>query len=177
MPPEYAPPAQPFGATVPPDQAAVRRSWLRVVGCTALSFSMYNFWWFYVTRKQLSRELGTHDRAGLQTLGQFVPILNFVIAHWLWRDVSELRRRTGLAPFEVAPYTAGNVVATVFGLQYVVYALILEKLNQYFDRSRGGRAPEAPFTTGEILVTVVPLVLGGLFVTLIIVSIFATAAE
>ena len=59
----------------------------------------------------------------------------------------------------------------------LVYALILEKLNQYFDRSRGARAPEAPFTTGEILVTVVPLVLGGLFCTLIILSIFITAAN
>jgi len=160
----YAPPPP----TVGPEDMAVRRSYLRVVGFSVLSLGLYVVYWFYVTRKQLSRELGTNDRAGLQTAGNFVPILNYFIAHWLWRDISLLRQRVGLPGFDVAPYTAGNVVGSLFGLHYVVYLLIQEKLNNYYDRSRGGRAPDARFTAGEIAIVVIPLVLFvGLFALLI----------
>ncbi len=149
---------------------AVKRSYLRVIGFCALSLNVYRLYWFYVTRKQLSRELGTNDRAGLQTVGLAVPILTYFIAHWLWRDISLLRQRVGLPGFDVAPYTAGNVVASFFSLKFVVYLLIQEKLNNYYDRSRGGQAPDAPYTAGEIAVVVIPFVLffGGLIALIII---------
>jgi len=170
----YAPPPP----TVGPEDMAVRRSYLRVVGFSALSLGLYTIYWFYVTRKQLSRELGTNDRAGLQTAGNFVPILNYFGAHWLWRDISLLRQRIGLPGFDVAPYTAGNVVASLFGLQFVVYLLIQEKLDNYYDRSRGGRAPDAPYTAGEIAVVVIPLVLfTGLFALIIILAIAEAARQ
>jgi len=156
---------------VGPEDMAVRRSYLRVVGFSILSVGLYTLYWFYVTRKQLSRELGTNDQAELQTAGNFVPILNFFIAHWLWRDISLLRQRVGLPGFDVAPYTAGNVVGSLFGLQFVVYLLIQEKLNNYYDHSRGGRAPDAPYTAGEIAVVVIPLLLfAGLFALIIILA-------
>ncbi len=168
----YAPPPPSVG----PEDMPVRRSYLRIVGFSALSIGLYTLYWFYVTRKQLSRELGTNDRAGLQTAGNFVPILNYFIAHWLWRDISLLRQRVGLPGFDVAPYTAGNVVGSLFGLQFIVYLLIQEKLNNYYDRSRGGRAPDAPYTAGEIAVVVIPLLLFAGLIALVIILAAAGAA-
>ena len=158
-------------------EPAVRRSYLRVVGFSILSLGLYTLYWFYVTRKQLTRELGTQDQAGLQTLGLVVPILNFFITHWLWRDISLLRSRVGLEPFDVAPYTAANVVSALFGLQFVVYLLILEKLNHYYDRSRGGRASDAPVTGGEIAVAVVPAIVFVVLMALVVLIAILTAAE
>ena len=157
---------------------AVRRSYLRVVGFSATSLGVYTIYWFYVTRKQLTKELGTSDQVGLQTLGLFVPILNFFITYWLWRDIDLLRQRVGLERFDVGKYMAANVVGAFFGLQFVVYLLVLEKLNHYYDRSRGGRAPDAPITSAEIAVAVVPgVVFALLFVLIIVVTILSATAD
>ena len=167
---------QPDAPISQPGEQAVRRSHLRVIGFSLLSFGIYTLYWFYVTRKQISRELGTNDRAGLQTLGQIVPILNFFIAYWLWRDISRLRAGTGLSELPLGPYVAGNVIGSFFGLNWIVYILVLDKLNEYYDRTRGGRAEDAPITAGEIAVTLIGVVLVGGFIALAIIGAATSAA-
>ena len=60
----------------------------------------------------------------------------------------------------------------------MVYLLVLEKLNHYYDRSRGGRAPDAPITAAEVAVAVVPgVVFALLFVLIIVVTILSATAD
>jgi hypothetical protein len=138
----YAPPSYPAEAY------AVKRGLGRVWAFTLLSFGIYGLYWFYVTRKQLDGEVGQgRDDATLHTLGLVVPILNYFIIYWLWRDLSALRARIGQTQFPAGGY----VVGTIF-LAPVFYSLVLVKLNEYWDARTRGLATDAPVTTGEKVV-------------------------
>ena len=127
----------------------VKRSMGRCWGFTLLSFGIYAPYWLYVTRGLLDRELQHgRDDAALHTVGYFVPILNYFIVYWLWRDVDRLRRSIGLPPFEVGLF----VGLTVIGGAPITYSLVLNKLNEYWDHRSLGWAADAPVTTGEKLV-------------------------
>jgi len=182
--PGFTPPAnQPqYGAPVPaagygqpaPQQPvgvqtyAVKRGVGRVLGFSVLSFGLYTYYWFYVTREQLTSEIGGDDDAGLQTAGLLVPILNIFIIYWLWRDINIARTRVGLPEFSIPLY----LVLSLIGLAPIFYCLVVSKLNEYWDRRLGGQAADAPVTGGEKAVVAV----GAVFLVLYIVGIIAFIA-
>lgn len=136
----------PAGAPQPIGQGyAVKRGVGRVVGFTLLSLGLYSFYWFYVTREQVTREIGADDNAGLQTAGLLVPILNIFIVYWLWRDINVARTRVGLQEFPIPVY----LILSLIGLSPIFYCLVVSKLNEYWDRRTGGQAVDAPVTGGE----------------------------
>lgn len=150
-----APPAQPPPPVVPSwGDLAIKRSVARCAVAVVLSFGVYTFWWFHQYRKRISAEVGKHDDAVLHTLGLFVPFLNVYVIYLLWKDISDARLRVGLPDFPAAAYAVG-----AFFLAPLFYALVNAQLNEYWDRRTGGSATEAPWTTGEKLSVVVPLVL------------------
>jgi hypothetical protein len=127
----------------------VKRSMGRCWGFSALSFGIYAPYWLYVTRTLLDRELQHgRDDAALHTVGYFVPILNYFIVYWLWRDLDRLRQSIGLPPFEVGLF----VGLTVIGGAPITYSLVLNKLNEYWDHRSLGWASDAPVTSGEKVV-------------------------
>jgi len=120
----------------------------RAVLFTILSFGIWTFYWFYRNRKLLDGEYGDRDDSVLHTCGLLVPVLNFVITYWLWRDLNDLRMRHGLAEFSVAGYLVG----TILGLGPVFYGLALGHTNEYWDVRTNGAALDAPVTGGERLI-------------------------
>jgi len=127
------------------DAYAVKRSLGRCWGFSVLSFGGWCYWWFYVHRKLFDGELGTgRDDAALHTVGMFVPILNFFVVYWLWRDLNVLRSRAGLAQFPAVGYVIGSIF-----LAPLFYSLVVGPLNEYWDVRLGGFAAEAPATTVE----------------------------
>ena len=73
---------------------AVKYSLGRAWMYSMLSFGLWTAYWFYVTRRLFDGETGRgRDDAILHTLGLYVPVLNVFILYWLYRDLSELRRR------------------------------------------------------------------------------------
>lgn len=177
--PQYGGPVSPGG----PQQAAqqpgfpsggypVKRGAGRVLGFSILSFGLYGFYWFYVTREQMTREVGGDDNVGLQTAGQIVPILNFVIIYWLWRDINIARTRVGLPEFNIPVY----LVLSILGLSPIFYCLVVSRLNEYWDRRTNGQATDAPVTGGEKAVVAVGAVLMLLYILFIIVAIILAAA-
>ena len=129
----------------PAEAYAVKRGLGRAWGFGALSLGVWTFYWFYSNRKLLDRELAHgRDDALLHTLGLLVPVLNYFVIYWLWRDVDRLRRWIGMPPFQVVGYVIGAIfVAPLF------YSLALLRLNEYWDARTGGLATEAPVTTAE----------------------------
>ncbi len=161
------PPAAPGG-----EPLAIKRSVVRALGFGVLSFGLYNFYWFNVTRKEVSRELGTDDDAALQTAGLLVPVLNWVITYWLWRDINRLRARAGLSEFSIPLY----LVLSILGLAVIFYALVVYHLNEYWDRRTGGRATDAVVTRNEKLVVAAGALLWVLWLVAIVVIIVVAAS-
>jgi hypothetical protein len=188
-PPGYAPPAQPPGA-VPPGysqppapaggagpvvgELAIKRGVGRVIAFSILSFGIYTYYWFYVTRKQLNSELGSTDDAGLYTAGLLVPILNIIITYWLWRDLNVLRQRVGLPEFNVILWLVLSMFVPFAAL--VIYPMVVNRLNEYWDVRTQGAAVTAPITTGEKIVVGIGLAFWALFALIIIIAIVVAAS-
>ena len=166
------------GAVAPPAGGyAVKRGLGRVIIFTILSLGFYTFFWFFQTRKQISQQLGTNDNAGLQALGLIVPILNWFIIYWLWRDIDRADRSVGGNGFNVTLY----IILLIIGgfltggiVTFVMYILVLVALNGFWDRRTNGTATSAPVTGSEIAWVVVPLVL---YIVLIVVIVAAGSSS
>ena len=124
---------------------AVKYSLGRAWGYSMLSVGLWTGYWFYVTRRLFDGETGRgRDDAVLHTLGLYVPVLNVFILYWLFRDLSELRRRVGLPELPVPAYVVGGVF-----LQPILYSIALGKVNEYWDVRTQGLATEAPMPGAE----------------------------
>jgi hypothetical protein len=124
---------------------AVKYSLGRAWGYGALSFGLWTFYWFHVNRRLFDGETGRgRDDALLHTLGLLVPVLNFFIIYWLYRDLDELRRRSGLTGLPVGGYLVGAIFAAP-----ILYSIALGKVNEYWDVRTQGLAAEAPTTGAE----------------------------
>lgn len=131
------------------DAWAVKRSTGRCWGFAVVSFGLWTFYWFHTYRRLLDAEMGQgRDDATLHTLGLFVPILNFFVIYWLWRDLDLLRRHVGLPAFPVVGYVVGAIF-----LQPLFYSLTSVKLNEYWDVRSQGYVTDAPVTTNEKIIT------------------------
>jgi len=153
-------------------ELAIKRSLVRCAVATTVSFGVYSFWWFYQYRRRLSAELGKTDDAGLHTAGLLVPFLNYYLIYLLWNDISEARVRVGLSEMPAIAYVIGAIfVAPIF------YGIVNAQLNEYWDRRTGGRAIDAPWTSGEKLATLLPpLMFGGLLLLMTVIVGIASSA-
>jgi hypothetical protein len=151
------------------------RAWI----FTILSFGLWGFYWFYSTRKQIDQELGgQRDDALLHTLGLLVPILNFFVIYWLWRDISLVCERAGVGGFSAGGYLAGLILLSFVALGApIMYTLVLSKLNEYWDRRAGGVAVERPVQTIEKVLVAVGIALFLLYVIFIIIIIAAAGTS
>ncbi len=124
-PPASPPPAEPQPPSEPPVQTDWnhKRGYVRTFLFGILGSTFYGMYWFYVTRKLVSRELGTRDRAGWQAVGQIVPVVNLVITYWLYRDIERMRTNQNLpAGFSAKKFT-GIVALPQLLVPLVIVAL------------------------------------------------------
>lgn len=172
--PEPASWTQPAGSITTANESwAVKRSLGRCWGFSILSFGLWTYFWFHNYRKLLDGELGQgRDDALLHTFGLLVPILNFFIIYWFWRDLDILRRRAGLSEFPVAGFLVGSIF-----LAPVFYSLVNQKLNEYWDIRSQGHATDAPVTTREKVFVGIGLALFLLYVAFIILSIVVAVSS
>jgi hypothetical protein len=148
---------------------AVKRPLGRVWAYSVLSFGLYGYAWFHIQRRLLDGELGLQrDDATLHTLGLLVPILNFFIIFWLWRDLNALRERFGLPEFPAVAYLVGSIfVAPVF------FSLVVNRLNEYWDVRTHGLATEADLSGFEKAAVVIGACFLALWVLALTVGIVA----
>ncbi len=133
------------------DSWAVKRSTGRCWGFAVGSFGLWTLFWFHTYRRLLDGEMGQgRDDATLHTLGLLVPVLNFFVIYWLWRDLDLLRRHVGLPEFPVVPFVIGSLF-----ISPLFYSLVNEHLNEYWDVRSQGYVTDAPVTGTEKVVTAV----------------------
>lgn len=161
-------------ATRPAAELAVKRSVVRTFLLYIISGGLYGLYWFYVTRQAVTKEVGGNDQVGLQTAGLIVPILNIFIIYWLFRDIDKLHRKAGLSGFPAVWFVVGPLIGAFVPIvnifvgivSIVLFGLVIKYLNEYWDKSTGGKATEAKITGGEIAVAVAGLVIGALMLVL-----------
>jgi hypothetical protein len=163
----------PEAVTAPAQPLAIKRSVVRVVALYLVSFGLYHFYWFYVTRQEVSRELGTDDDAALQTAGLLVPILNWFIIYWLWRDINRCRAWAGLSEFLWPLY----LILSILGLSFIFFPLVVSHLNEYWDTRTGGQATNAPVTRNEKIVVAVGALLWLLTIAGVVIAIIVAATS
>jgi hypothetical protein len=175
VPPGYSQPMAPSGAAGPVvGELAIKRNVGRVIGFTLLSPFIYPYYWFYVTRKQLNGELASTDDAGLYTAGLLVPILSVIITYWLWRDIDALRRRMGMPEFNVILWLV--LAAFVPFAAIVIYPMVVQRLNEYWDTRTRGAAITAPVTSGEKIAVGIGAAFWALFILIFVIAIVVAAS-
>jgi hypothetical protein len=136
-----------------------RRAW----GLSVITCGVWAVWWLHGTRRRFDAELGNgRDDALKHSLLYFVPIANYFVIYWLWRDLDALRQRVGLPPMPVLGYVLGAVL-----LAPVFFTIVLNRYNEYWDVRLEGRAMRAPVTTSEKVAIAVGVVVFLLYMVLI----------
>lgn len=106
--------------TQPQDGTKIKRSVLRVLGLSLITSGIYNFYWFFVTKNQLKRELKNDQHIGWQTVGLIVPVLNVFILYWLYRDINRARATQKLPVFAAVWYVLIPIILII--LAFVIGA-------------------------------------------------------
>lgn len=106
--------------TQPTDGNKIKRSVVRVLGLSIITSGIYNFYWFFVTKNQLKRELKNEQHVGWQTVGLIVPVLNAFVLYWLYRDINRVRETQKLPAFPAAWYVLIPIV--LIGVAFLIGA-------------------------------------------------------
>jgi hypothetical protein len=107
-----------------PEEWKIKYSVIRVFGLSWVTSGLYWFYWFYQNRKLISRDLGTDDNAGLQTVGLIVPILNLFVLYWIYRDINRLRKNQNLEGFSAGLYVFLPLGLVFGGLGLLIIGII-----------------------------------------------------
>lgn len=144
----------------------VKRSWVRVLVLNLVSLGFYSVYWFYQVRKQIfTEQKNSSSSAGLHTLGLVVPILNWFILYWLYKDLAVIAKQQG------REVSALLLFLLTFFVGAIGQILAQEELNKYWDAKSGGKATAAKVTAAEVIVSL----LGAFFFIFFIVAIVVGA--
>ena len=151
-----------------PFDPAVRLSFSRVALLTAASFGFYQYWWFYVTWKQLAPVTMAGHRPVWHALAMLVPIYNLFRIHKHIAVIKELSGSPTLSPRLVVALTIGITalglaslgidnaailfVIALTGLAVTAFIVgwAQSALNQYWRARMGAGLQNAPIGTGEL---------------------------
>ena len=149
----------------------VKFSQQRAWGLSIITWGVWAVWWLHATRRRFDAELANgRDDALKHSLLYFVPIANYFVIYWLWRDLDILRQRVGLPSMPVTGYVLGAVL-----LAPVFFTIVLNRYNEYWDVRLEGRALPAPVTTSEKVAIAVGVVVFLLYTVLIALMLVAFA--
>ena len=170
------------GSRMAVDRTRRRYSLWRVGVLGLLTFGLYPLYWLYVSWKQLSTETTGRDHHPFgHVMAMSVPIYGLLVLHNHFATIKSLQEREGV-PSNIKP---GWVVAAAIlawavslydGSQFDVTILTFvgpllwaagavwgqANLNAYWDRVTGTQSRPAPAGPGEIITSVIGVVVSGL---------------
>lgn len=198
-------PARKAPAKAPSNDLQIKRSVLRVLILTFISFGFYSLYWFYVTRQQLNEALGDRvSLSGVSPLLQAIgPMLLFILAvpllfiligfllipvaivfsivvwYYLIKDINQARESVRLEATPPVLYILGYVVLSFMSpFNLGVIGLLAYQLNEAWDKQTKGKATEAPYTPGEIIVSAAGIALFlVIFFAIFVIAILGAATQ
>jgi hypothetical protein len=178
---EYRPGQSESGPVAADDvELDVLLSQQRVIVLSVVSGGLYFFWWMYRSWDLLREETGEDHHAVWHSLTQLVPVYGLFrlfdhvsLIHLLR---SQLGTPTNLNPLMIVTLEAFNwllvfvsfgvpsAIATLTtvigtGIATVIVAWSQQALNEFWQYSRGKDVSEAPYGTGEVLLTILGAIL------------------
>lgn len=147
---------------------AVLRSLGRCFGLTLISGGLWAFAWIYHTAKEVSPRVGENANAGGRTVGFIVPILNWFVLYWSWRDIDTYAKRSGSQDFPVVLFLILGII--ISPLMLVFYFIVQSRLNAAHVAATGGAATKAPMYKADwiaVILGVLAWVVGILLIILV----------
>jgi hypothetical protein len=149
------------------------------------SLGLWGFAWIWHTAKEVTPRLPVEPGAdtmdaGLRTGLFWVPILNWVITYWSWRDTKRFADSAGVKSYSPGWFVAGYIGFQVIGvvpilvwasLFSMIFPIIVQnKLNESWRRQEPQRAVKAPLMTADWIPLGIGLAFWSLLVLIIVLS-------
>jgi hypothetical protein len=143
---------------------AVIRSIGRCFLSLLVSGGLWGVAWIYHTAREVGEDgRGKEDTSpGLRVVGAFIPIVNWFVLYFSWRDIEKYCKQVGAPDFPLVLYFIGSFIPIV---NIILYVVVQGKMNEAFRVGSGGQAQDAPMYT----IDWVTIVLGFVFIVLAVV--------
>ncbi len=115
--------------------------------------------WIYHTAREVGEDgRGKEDTSpGLRVVGMFIPIVNWFVLYFSWRDIEKYCKQVGTSDFPLVLYFIGSFIPIV---NIILYIVVQGKMNDAFRAGSGGQAQNAPMYA----IDWVTIVLGFVFI-------------
>ena len=132
------------GAT---QQFATRRSVGKCILLLIVSGGLWGLAWVYHTGKEVAQQgLGKSDASpGLRAFGFLIPIVNYFVLYFSWRDIEHFCKEKGTRDFPLVLYFILTIIIPFVAI--FTYISVQGKMNDAWDAAAGGQAAEAPMET------------------------------
>ena len=158
--------------SIEPIQTSVKLGRGRVALDCVLSSSLYIFYWFYLTWKQLKEATGNPHRPVWHALALLVPIYSWFVLYRHLKTIKELQDKAEIKPsLNIGGLLIIYIIANVLMFQSIRWegmtALVLDiisvvlmtafllgaqnNLNRYWEHVKGTQVREARIGIGEII--------------------------
>ena len=128
-------------------QFATRRSVGKCILLLIVSAGLWGLAWVYHTGKEVAQQgLGNSDaNPGWRAVGFLIPIVNYFILYFSWRDIEKFCKKVGSKDFPLVLYFILTIIIPFVAI--FTYISVQGKMNDAFDAASGGQAAEAPMET------------------------------
>ncbi len=153
----------------PDPNTAVLRSLGRCFGLTLISGGLWAFAWIYHQAKEVSPRVGEQASAGGRTFGALIPIVNYFVIYWSWRDIDRYAKQSGTQGIPVVLFLILSIF--ISPLAIVFYFITQSRLNAAHLAATGGTATKAPMYRADWIAVglgILGVILGFLLAVLLI---------
>jgi hypothetical protein len=147
----FATPEAAFGGA-PAGGPKVIRSVGSCLGWLLLSFGLWSYAWIYATLSEIGDAMRKDTNATLKTVLYLIPIVNFFVLYFTWKDVSEFVEGTGEESFSPILYV---LLALIPIVNLFVFISVQRKLNAAWMRATNGTAQKAELGTLGLVMVIV----------------------
>lgn len=111
-----------------------------------VSAGMWGFAWIYHTAREVGEDgRGKDDTSpGLRVVGLAIPIVNWFVVYFSWRDIEKYCKQVGARDFPLVLYFILSFIPIV---NYVIAVMVQNKMNDAFQAGYNGQARDAPMYT------------------------------
>lgn len=151
----------------------------KLLALFAVTFGIYGIYWFYRNWKQLKIHNNLDINPGLRTLGLFIPIVNIIMAYELFNNVKYYAKEAGFKTYSVGVVTFAWILVgyisfiPILGILYVwPFIVVQETLNDYWSKEQPGLPMKKSFSSVEIIVLIIGILILAPIMTLIFFGFF-----
>lgn len=149
---------------------AVIRSVGRCILLLIASFGLWGFAWMYHTTKEVSSKVvSPPPSAGLRTFLYVVPIAQYVVWAYSWRDIENYCKRTGSKDFPMVLFFVLTLLLGIPGLY--TFPAVQSRMNDAHRAATNGQATDAKMQTIDWVFVGIGLVFWAFWVLIILLSV------